>query len=561
MKLSWSSIVLLGLASQATASSWFGKAAYNKWHETELERWLSDNNIPYPTPADRKDLENLIKQNWQSKVASPYADWDTAQLNAYLQSKGKQVQESAQGSKESLVTQVKGLWYETEEQADAAWSNVKDWIFDSWSDSQLKSFCDKHGITTPPPRKRDTIIAAIRANYESAAKKCGETAAYPGNWLYETWTESDLKEFLDSHGIPAPQPTTRDKLIAAVRRHSRLASLKLQDTIASASASADSAKESLSDAVFEAWSDSKIKEWADKNGLKVPQGSKRNELLAFARKHRAALYGDTVSASAASAFGAATSSAGNQYAKATDNAQLLAQDAFNTAIGTWSTSRLKAYLDARGVPVPQSGKKDELIAAVRLHSHKAASGWTAWTFDTWTTENLKRWLTSQGVKVSKKSEASRQELLKQAQDTYSTVSKAGGTRYASATAYLAQATAAAKDTTFDTWSDSDVKAYLDTYGVPVYQGSTSNEMRAKARNLSNYFRYGTTTPSGTLFAKMKFTAQWVLKQLRIGADSTRQEAAYQGEKAADYAKEQATKAKNRAGEAAQRAGDRVKEEL
>jgi hypothetical protein len=45
--------------------------AYNKWHETELERWLSDHDVPYPTPADRKDLENLVKENWQAKVVEP----------------------------------------------------------------------------------------------------------------------------------------------------------------------------------------------------------------------------------------------------------------------------------------------------------------------------------------------------------------------------------------------------------------------------------------------------------------------------------------------------------
>lgn len=106
--------------------------------------------------------------------------------------------------------------------------------------------------------------------------------------------------------------------------------------------------------------------------------------MAIARKHRAQL-----TASASSAFGAATSAAGNQYAKATDDAQLKGEAAFNTAIASWSESRLKAYLDARGVPVPQSGKKDELLAAVRLQKHKASSGWNAWTFDTWTVDNLK----------------------------------------------------------------------------------------------------------------------------------------------------------------------------
>lgn len=92
MKFSLSKVVVLALAATefAAASSWFSKAgmlvallpfvnradndlAYNKWHETELERWLSDHDIPYPTPADRKDLEILVKSNWQAKVVDPVA--------------------------------------------------------------------------------------------------------------------------------------------------------------------------------------------------------------------------------------------------------------------------------------------------------------------------------------------------------------------------------------------------------------------------------------------------------------------------------------------------------
>ena len=267
--------------------------------------------------------------------------------------------------------------------------NETDMTTRSWSDSQLKSFLDKNGIPAPQPKKRDSLLATARDNYDTVAKKLGETAAYPGNWLYETWTESDLKEYLDERGVPVPQPTSRDKLVASVRRHARLSSLNMKNTAASASSSAESAKESLSDALFDSWSDSQIKEWADKNGIKVPQGSKRNELLAIARKHRSALTGESVASSASSAYGAATSNVGSQYSKATDTASNAAGDAFDTVIGTWSESRLKAFLDARGVPVPQGGKKDELLAQVRLNKHKATTGYSAWTFDTWTTENLK----------------------------------------------------------------------------------------------------------------------------------------------------------------------------
>jgi hypothetical protein len=60
----------------------------------------------------------------------------------------------------------------------------------SWSDSQLKAFADKHGIPVPQPHKRDTLLQKIRANYATVSQKAGEAAAYPGNWLYETWSES-----------------------------------------------------------------------------------------------------------------------------------------------------------------------------------------------------------------------------------------------------------------------------------------------------------------------------------------------------------------------------------
>lgn len=121
-------------------------AAYNKWHETELERWLSDHDVPYPTPADRKDLEKLVQKNWESHVVTPYNSWDAAQLDSYLKQKGVETKDSAQASRDSLVSQVKGYWYETEDKAQTAWTNVKDWILDSWTDSQLKAFCDRHGI-------------------------------------------------------------------------------------------------------------------------------------------------------------------------------------------------------------------------------------------------------------------------------------------------------------------------------------------------------------------------------------------------------------------------------
>ncbi|OAL49655.1 hypothetical protein IQ07DRAFT_540962 [Pyrenochaeta sp. DS3sAY3a] len=317
MRFSLASTLVVTLAAQATANSWFGNAVYDKWHETELERWLSDHSIPHPSPSDRKNLQNAVKANWNDNVVTPYNKWDAQTLNNYLTLKGQQAKKGTEKDVKSLAEQVQVYWTETEDSANQAYGSVKEWIFDTWSDSQLKAFADKHGIPVPQPRQRDSLLRAVRENYQSAAETAKETINYPGDWLYASWSDSDLKAWFDERGYNVPQPTTRDSLIASLRRQSRLASVNAQNAYNQASSSAAAAQSSLSDALLESWSDSQIKEWADKNNIKVPQGSKRNELIALARKHRARLYGDSASATVVSAYGAATSKAGNQYAAAT----------------------------------------------------------------------------------------------------------------------------------------------------------------------------------------------------------------------------------------------------
>jgi len=485
-------VLSLALFAQHTIAAWsLSKAIYDKWHESELERWLSDHNIPYPSPSDRKDLQNRVKENWESYAVSPYQSWDTRQQVDWLSRKGVEVSDKQAQNKDWLVAEIKKKWYDTEADAEEEYGDVKNWLFDTWTDSQLKSFLDYHGIPSPHPRTRDALLSTARSNYATIAQKAGETAAYPGDWVYSTWSDSDLKSWLDSHGYSVPQGSKRNELIAAVRRNSRLAKLKFNDV-----------KDSVADSIFESWSDSQLKEWFDKNDIAVPQNGKRDELLALARKHKASLTGDTFSASVTSAYGAATSKVGEQFTGATDAAYNTASDAYHSAadyaMSTWSDSRLKAYLDSRGVPVPQNGKRDELLAKARLHKHKAANLYNAWTFDTWTVDNLKAWLKKHGQAasdtVSEKTPTppSREELVSSASAYYASASASGGSAYASVTSALAQATDAAKDTTFETWSDSDLKSYLDSYGVKTYQGTTKNEMIAKARRCAQIFKDGWT---------------------------------------------------------------------
>jgi hypothetical protein len=131
-------------------------------------------------------------------------------------------------------------------------------------------------------------------------------------------------------------------------------------------------------------------------------------------------------------------------------------------------------------------------------------------------------------KIAARSGATRDELVKAAESAYAAASASGGAAATSASSYLAQATEAAKKSAFDNWSESELKAYLDSYGIPVHQGSTINELRALARRQYTYFKYGTTTPSGTVLAKLgeSFNAglDWIKEQVGIGANVAKKQA-------------------------------------
>jgi len=105
--------------------------AYNKWHETELERWLSDHSIPYPAASERKDLQNLVKDNWQSAVESPYAKWDANQLSSYIKSTGQEVKKGTEQNAEALADQVKSSWKDTAAQSHSTYGDLRDYVFDS----------------------------------------------------------------------------------------------------------------------------------------------------------------------------------------------------------------------------------------------------------------------------------------------------------------------------------------------------------------------------------------------------------------------------------------------
>ena len=264
--------------------------------------------------------------------------------------------------------------------------------------------------------------------------------------------------------------------------------------------------------------------------------------------------GSVVYDSASSLLGKATDSAAGTAAKygsqATDYAHKKKDDTFHAAVDTWSESRLKAFLDARGVPVPQAGKLDELRAAVRQNAHKAKvhPGFSDAAFDTWSTEQLQEF-------IGKKVKGTRDDLIAQAKKQYASAFAKGGQAWASLTAQGAKATSYL----FDQWSDSDLKAFLDSYGVSVPQGSNRNELIAAARRNSRYFTQGPDWFGTGLVRQIQGFFNEGLEYINNFLAGASGQAYNYGEKVGHAAKEQATIGKHRAQEATQKAGDRAYE--
>jgi hypothetical protein len=369
---------------------------------------------------------------------------------------------------------------------------------------------DKHGIPCPQPRTRDTLTAKARENYENIRKTIGDTATIPGNWLFEVWSDSDLKSWCDYRGIPVPQGSKRNELIALVRRNMRKVKFQGQSAYLSAAATLSSI-----------------------GHVAYDEASK--------------LYDEA-------AAGAA---------KATDQVWRINDEAFEAAVASWSESRLKAYLDERGVPVPQGSKLDELRALMRHNAHRAKvrAGFYDDAFDTWSTEQLQAFL-------GKKVKGTRDELISLAHKQYSSASAKGGDVWKTMTAEGAKVTGHV----FEHWSESDLRHFLDSYGIGVDQGSKRSELIDAARKHSRYFTQGPNWYTHTWARQVMTYVNECLEYFKEFIAGVSGGAYNVGEKIGDEAKEYATMVKHRAEEAAEKVGhrgyekgqqayDKVKEDL
>lgn len=479
------SLLAAAVLATSVSSRWFGASnIYDTWHESQLERWLDEHRIPFPHPSDRQALLDKVSKNWDS-IKPSYASWDTAKLGEWLEVYGLKSKQPS--TREQLQSDIKESWdsvadkladqknvvfeawsdsqlkafldenkisyensreslvgsaYAAFNQLSAHRQNTIDWVFSTWSDSDLKSWLDTHGVPAYQGSARNELIAQLRrksylgklnlmSGYYESEDKINKKMTEAERTLFDKWSDSLLKEYLDERGISVPQGSKRAELEALARRGRYVAEQKAQ------------------------------------------KGSDEAQKVMQAVK---------------SQMNAATTSAGNAWAGATgavqDRADAVKEDVFSM----WSSSALKEFLDERGVKVPQGSKQNELIALARKHRFdarqqadkhiKAAQA----MFEGWSTNDLMAWANDQKIKVSKRAQSNRDELVKEVKKNYATVAESSS----DAAAELQDKAKHIKQWAIDTWSDSEISGYLHHFEETVPETRAAAVERAKL-----YARYWT----------------------------------------------------------------------
>ncbi|KAI5283836.1 hypothetical protein KEM54_001801 [Ascosphaera aggregata] len=483
-------IGLFGLLQVVIASNWAGQTGtvddHHRWQEIELRRWLADHDIPHPPDLSQEELEQLVRDNWQQKIAAP-----------------------ASRAKDYAVDSL---------------GDAKQWVFDTWDETTIKQFLDSHGITESSPSDRNSLLQTAKDNYDAVAEKVGETVRYPGDWLYAQWSESQLKEYLDKHGYKVPQHTKRDQLVAAVRRAGFLASKKYGQKYSQASSAAKSATESISDAALQKWSDADFMSFFEQHGIHVPSGYSRGEIMDLVEKYRH-LFTENAQESISSVRSFVADKT-KGAAQVTETVKNKADKKFEEASKLWSNMRLKEFLASRQVEVRAKVSRDELLKLVYENRDKVASAFGTWMFDTWNEENLRNYLAATQHKAADSVAQTRDQLVHQARAAFEKASRTSGADWSATTDYISSKARNAMDVTLHGWSRADIEDYLKSFGILMAPSYSLEDVRAEAQKHARYFKYGVQAErmKGEIYNQIELAMGWIWDLAKKAAFAGRRQA-------------------------------------
>ncbi|TDL26870.1 hypothetical protein BD410DRAFT_782959 [Rickenella mellea] len=384
---------ITALAFSSASASWFGsdKPEYTTWDTKQLKKWLNDHDIQVPEGYTQKELQELVKTNYDTSAA-----WSQAQY----------------------------------EKAQKAFQNAKESTFDSWDESRLREFLLEQGVVAPSGPREKLVLAAKQqyrsytsaaSSMSSSASAAASTAVYGDkkyqasksassltssaasvaaqatetlartldnskDYVYSTWDDNKLRSYLEDKGvIKTKQQATRDQLLNYMK-----------ETYAS-----------VSEPVWTAWSDSYIHEWLVAHGLVKSDYEKRRDALVG--KMQSYYYGprDTVwstwSESELKDWLVKHDIVKSDAQIQKEKMQKLVADNYNNAVdtvwGPWRDADIKGWLVERGyLRSDAEVQRDELVKLMNQKYNEAGARSAAYL--TWPDARLRAFLRNHNMSES-----------------------------------------------------------------------------------------------------------------------------------------------------------------
>ncbi|KIL60731.1 hypothetical protein M378DRAFT_13978 [Amanita muscaria Koide BX008] len=206
---------------------------FDKWDESQLRQFLLRQGIVAPK-GPREHLVLLAKAKYQSykDAASSFASQASASASTLVYGETPhQMSKSAS----SLMASATSAMAQATKDAFRALDDTKDYIYSTWSDSQLRSYLEKKGVLKPKEQKtREQLLNMMKDSYAAVTEP-----------IYDSWSDSAMHDWLVAHGfIKSDFEKNRDKLRELMNRYYY----------------------DVNDVVWSKWSDSQLKQWLVDHG-------------------------------------------------------------------------------------------------------------------------------------------------------------------------------------------------------------------------------------------------------------------------------------------------------
>jgi len=196
------------------------------------------------------------------------------------------------------------------------------------------------------------------------------------NDAFDSWSDSQLKIWADSHGLKVPQPTKKDEVKAFYHRHLYLLQQDIDEFLSEASRKASpylgkvgeakAGAANIADSFFDLWPVERLSAFLEAHSVKLPTPPTKEKLVELAKQSKKTIVHayDSFEFESWSAADLKKWLGERGFKLEDDKEELVkqAKKALSKPLDQWSDLDLKSYLSKLGVETEPDSTRAELLA-------------------------------------------------------------------------------------------------------------------------------------------------------------------------------------------------------